>query len=180
VTTTNSIVALAVGRLDEAHHFGDLIRAWRIVTARRPEAKLWIVGDGPSRERLYQQISDLDQRFRVMLPGTFERPDELLQACDLLLVPAMHPVPPLVLLDSLAAGTPVVAADSTAARQLVRSSNTGLLYPPGDIKALAEAVLSIIERPAKTFREPASTFHRTTADEAAEYLALLNRLQSKI
>ena len=83
-TTANTQVALAIGRLDVEHRFGDLVRAWRIVTARRPEARLWIVGDGPERERLYQQIGDLDQRFRALLPGTFDCLDELFQASDAL------------------------------------------------------------------------------------------------
>ena len=105
-TTANAQVALAIGRLDAEHRFGDLVRAWRIVTARRPEARLWIVGDGPEREELYHQIGDLDQRFRALLPGTFDCLDELLQASDMLLVPAPHAIPPLVMLEAQAAGLP--------------------------------------------------------------------------
>src|SRR3954468_8012543 len=101
-TTANAQVALAIGRLDAAHQFGDLVRAWRIVTARRPEARLWIIGDGPEREKLYHQISDLDQRFRAFLPGTFDCLEELFQASDMLLVPARHMVPPLVMLEAQA------------------------------------------------------------------------------
>jgi glycosyltransferase involved in cell wall biosynthesis len=176
-TTANSIVALAVGHLDEAHRFGDLVRAWRIVSARRPEAKLWIVGDGPERQRLYQHIGDLDQRFRIMLPGMFERLDELLQACDLLLVPGSHLVPPLALLDAIAAGIPVVAAASPSAQQVIDVSETNYLYPPGDIKALAECVFQVIERLNNGLKPPKCS-HRISTDEAAEYLALINRLQS--
>ena len=93
MTTFNSQVALAVGRLDAAHRFGDLVRAWRIVTARRSEARLWIIGDGPERDTLYRQIGDLDQRFRVLLPGTFDCLDDLIQASDMLLIPSASAVP---------------------------------------------------------------------------------------
>jgi glycosyltransferase involved in cell wall biosynthesis len=183
VTTANTQVAMAIGRLDAAHRFGDLVRAWRIVTARRPEARLWIVGDGPERERLYQQIGDLDQRFRALLPGTFDCLEELFQASDMLLVPAAHTVPPLAMLEAQAAGLPVVAADAPALRGHVTADQTGLLYPPGDIKALAAAVLQLIEQPAAgviygaTARQTAQS-SPTPQNEAAEYVALFERLRS--
>ena len=178
-TTPNSLVALAIGRLEASQRFGDLIRAWRIVTARRPEAKLWIVGDGPERERLYQQIGDLDQRFRVMLPGTFERYDELLAACDMFLAPGRVDIPPLALLDAIAAGVPSVMAAGSTTQQLVQPSELSHLYAPGDIKALAECVFRTFERADSGSKPLMNQPRRTPADEAAEYVALIGRLQSK-
>ena len=183
VTTANTQVALAVGRFDEAHRFGDLVRAWRIVTARRPEARLWIIGDGPERERLYQQIGDLDQRFRAQLPGTFDSLDELFCASDMLLVAGSHAVAPLAMFEAQAAGLPVIAANTPAMREQVAPERTGLLYPVGDFKAIAAAVLRLIEQPdvAVAFgaagRENAQAA-ATPQQEAAEYVALFERLKS--
>jgi glycosyltransferase involved in cell wall biosynthesis len=182
VTTANTQVTLAVGRLDSTHSLGDLVRAWRIVTARRGEARLWIVGDGPDREKLYRQIGDLDQRFRALLPGTFDCLEELLQASDMLLVPAQHTMPPLAMLEAQAAGLPVIAADSLAVHRHVAHQKTGLLYSAGDFKALAAAVLQVIEQPALgvSFGAGARQLAQslpTPADEAAEYVALLKRLR---
>lgn len=179
-TTASAQVAVAVGRLDAEHYFGDLIRAWRIVTARRPEARLWIVGDGPDREKLYRQIGDLDQRFRAFLPGTFDCVDELLQASDMLLVPAPHLAPPLVMLQAQAAGLPMVAADSPGARRHVAPGESGLLHPPGDIKALAYAVIELMENPARAIEYGAAGRNAalavpTPADEAAQYVTLIER-----
>jgi len=178
VTANNAQVALAVGRLDAAHRFGDLVRAWRIVTARRPEARLWIVGDGPDREALYRQIGDLDQRFRAMLPGTFDSLDELLQASDMLLVPAPHAAPPQVMLQAQAFGLPIIAADTPAIRTQIAHEQSGVIYPQGDIKALASAVCGLIERPgtAITFGSAARTAAQsrpTPADEAQAYVDLI-------
>ena len=119
VTTDSTAVAIAVGRLDAEHRFGDLVRAWRIVAARRSNARLWIIGDGPERDNLYRQIGDLDQRFRVLIPGTFDGLDEVLQAADMYLVPAPHTTPPLAMLEAMAAGLPVIAADASELRQSV-------------------------------------------------------------
>jgi glycosyltransferase involved in cell wall biosynthesis len=180
VTASNAQVALAVGRLDAAHRFGDLVRAWRIVTARRGEARLWIVGDGPDREALYRQIGDLDQRFRALLPGTFDCVDELLQASDMLLVPAPRASPPQVLLQAQACGLPIVAADASAIRAQVEHERTGLIYPPGDIKALADAVSGLLERPAAAITygsaaRAAAQSRPTPKDEAQAYIDLIQR-----
>jgi len=173
VVGPHSIVVLAAGRLDEAQRFGDLVRAWRIVTAKKPEARLWIVGDGPEREQLYRQIGDLDQRFRVLLPGTFDCLEEVIQASDMLLVPAPYLVPPLVMLDSLAAGLPVIAANSPTNQQLVRLGETGVLYPAGDVKAIAASVLEWIDQPAQAIacgaraRTASQAWHTVTAEAEA-------------
>lgn len=174
-TTENACVALACGHLDPRHRFSDLVRAWRIVTARRSESRLWMVGDGPERERLYLQIGDLDQRFRAFLPGTFETHQELLAASNLLLVPGAHEVPPLVMLDALAAGVPVIAADSPAAREYIARLASGFTYPLGDAKALAEAILAIAERPKLPAIAAPSATLPTPASEAAAYLSLLQQ-----
>jgi glycosyltransferase involved in cell wall biosynthesis len=177
-TTSTAPVALAIGRLDEQHRFGDLVRAWRIVAARRSEARLWIVGDGPERERLFGQINDLDQRFRVLIPGAFDCLDELLAAANVLLVPGQHAVPPLAMLQALATGLPTIAAASPALRECLVPNQTGWLYPGGDFKAIAELVQQAFEQPGKAIalgsaaRAQAQTLP-TPADEAAEYVSLI-------
>jgi glycosyltransferase involved in cell wall biosynthesis len=181
VLTAKATVALAVGRLDAEHRFSDLIRAWRIVTARQPEARLWIVGDGPERERLYRQIGDLDQRFRVVIPGTFDWLEELVQASDMLLVPSPHSVRPMALVDAQAAGLPVVVAQSPMAVDAVKNGETGFIYPLGDVKALAAVVLEMLERPAigthvaAAARVLAAT-QPTPTDEAQAYVKIMSQL----
>jgi glycosyltransferase involved in cell wall biosynthesis len=182
VTTANAQVALAVGRLEAGQRFGDLVRAWRIVAARHSEARLWLVGDGPERDTLYRQISDLDQRFRVLLPGTFDCLDELFQASDMLLAPAALTVPPLALVEAQAAGLPAVAADGSALASHVVHEQTGLLYPTGDFKALAAAVNRLIEQPgdAVTYgsaARAAAAQRPTLEQEANAYVDLIQQLQ---
>jgi glycosyltransferase involved in cell wall biosynthesis len=185
VTTEAASVAIAVGRLDADHRLGDLVRAWRIVAARRPEARLWIVGDGPQRERLYRQVGDLDLRFRVLLPGTFDCLDELWQAADMFVVPAPRAVPPRAMLQAMAAGVPVVAADGAGLREAIVPGETGLVFPPGDVKELAAAIERLIERPAEGRALGAAgragmQSAPGLADEAAQYAALFSRLRSPV
>ena len=148
ITTDATPLGLAIGRLDTEHRFSDLVRAWRIITANRPEARLWIIGDGPEREKLYRQISDLDLRYRVLVPGTFDCLDELLAAADLYVQPGICESPPLALLSALAAGLPVVAADSPALRETIDRGQNGLLVPASDPKSLAASIERLLASPA--------------------------------
>jgi glycosyltransferase involved in cell wall biosynthesis len=147
ITTDDTPLGLAVGRLDAEHRFGDLVRAWRIVTANRPEARLWIIGDGPERERLYRQICDLDLRYRVLIPGTFDCLDELFAAADLFLQPGASETAPLALLSALAAGLPVIAADAPALREAIEPDQNGLVYTAGEPKALATQIERLLSDP---------------------------------
>ncbi|HZN36917.1 MAG TPA: glycosyltransferase, partial [Pirellulaceae bacterium] len=171
---------LAAGRLDQASRMPDLVRAWRIVGSRRSEARLWIVGDGSLRDQLYQQIGDLDQRFRVLIPGTFDCLQEVMQAADLFLAPAPQVVPPLALLEALAAGLPVLAADSPALRGLAAAHADAMLFPPGDVQRLAAAICDQFEHPAAGILRGSAIRQQlhaagTPADEAAAYREVLSR-----
>jgi glycosyltransferase involved in cell wall biosynthesis len=181
VLTAKATVALAVGRLDAEHRFSDLIRAWRIVTARHADARLWIVGDGPERDRLYRQIGDLDQRFRVLIPGTFDCLEELIQASDIFLVPSSHDAPPVALLDAQAAGLPAIVARSPMAEAYVKQGETGLIYTLGDIKDLADAVSNIIDQPAIGIQMGAAAralaaMRSTLVDEAQDYVRIVTEM----
>ena len=183
ITTDATPLGLAIGRLDAEHRFGDLVRAWRIVTANRPESRLWIVGDGPERDRLYRQICALDLRYRVLIPGTFDCLDELLAAADLYLQPSACEAPPLALLSALAAGLPVIAADSPALRETINSDQNGLLVPAGDPKQFAAQIERLLASPADGVRLGASGREvlrcvSTSSAMAARYSDMLSEVLS--
>jgi glycosyltransferase involved in cell wall biosynthesis len=81
------------------------------------------------------------------------------------------------MLDALAAGIPVIAADGPAARQCIAGSENGCLYPLGDAKALADAVFSVMERDQLLGGRPGKCLAQTPAAEAAEYLSLIEQLR---
>jgi glycosyltransferase involved in cell wall biosynthesis len=182
--TPQQPIVVACGRFVPASGFVDLVKAWKSVAPRFPLARLWIVGDGPLRERLYQLVGDLDLRQRVFLPGTFGQCDELLAAADLFVQPATAEVPTLALSEALAAGLPVVASDLAGHREWITSGQTGELLPPGDPRALATAMLDMLERPARAVALGAEARERMRAEHSLErcalaYLELFERLVSE-
>jgi glycosyltransferase involved in cell wall biosynthesis len=181
--TTQQPVVVACGRFVPTSGFVELIKAWKSVAAKFPLAKLWVVGDGPLRERLYQLVGDLDLKQRVHLPGTFGEHDELLAAADLFVQPATGEVPTLVLSEALATGLPAIASDIAGHREWITDGETGVLVPPGDPKSLAAAMLGLLEQPARAVALGAEARERMRAEHsltrcAVAYLELFERLQT--
>src|SRR5690606_26773199 len=139
-----SPVVLYTGRLHEAKGLLDLVKAWRLVLEKRPTARLWLVGEGPLRDRLWQFISDYELRHRILMPGAFDQVDELLDASDAFVLPSYQEGMSLALLEAMAAGVPAIATDIEANRQLIEHERDGLLVPIADPPALAAAILRLL------------------------------------
>lgn len=141
-------VALYAGRLHEAKGLADLVNAWAIVSERRPDARLWLAGEGPLRDALFRQVADLGLDGRVVLCGAFDAVDELLAAADTFVLPSYEEGMSLALLEAMAAGVPVIASDIPANRELIEPDRNGLLVPTRDPNALGTAILRLWDGPA--------------------------------
>jgi glycosyltransferase involved in cell wall biosynthesis len=142
-------VAVAIGRFVPAAGLAHLVKSWKGIASRFPTARLWIIGDGPERDRLYQLIGDLDLRQRIFLPGTFSDNRELLEAADLFVQPATADGPTLVLTEALAMGLAAIASDLPGHRSWIEPGRTGQLVPPGNSQALAAALNDLLQHPSR-------------------------------
>lgn len=134
------------GRLHAGKGLFELIRAWRAVVARIPLARLWLIGEGPDRDELFETVLDQQVRASVMMPGAFDDVTDLLAAADLFVLPSYEEGMSLSLLEAMAAGVPVVATDIPGNRVLVTHQQHGLLVPRGDEQALATAIVKQLEQ----------------------------------
>lgn len=132
-------VAVYTGRLHAGKGLDTLIEAWQLVAARRPDARLWLVGDGPERAALWRQIDAAGLDGRVVLAGAFDSVDDFLAAADLFVLPSLEEGMSRSLLEAMAAGLPVIASDIPGNRAIVDHETQGLLVPPRDPQALAQA-----------------------------------------
>lgn len=137
-------VWLAVGRLELAKDYPNLIEAFQKVRERHPSSKLAIAGDGRLRPQIEHLIQCNALRDAVSLLGSRTDVPDLMNACDALVMCSAWEGGPLVLLEAGATARPVVATEVGVAPQAVVPGETGLLVPPKDATALAQAMTRLM------------------------------------
>jgi glycosyltransferase involved in cell wall biosynthesis len=141
-------VILSVARLVEKKGLGDLIAAADILRRRGRVFQVEIIGSGPQRERLKAQAKRLGLADRTSLTGA--QPHDVVclayQRAAVFVLPCViasngdRDGIPNVLLEAMASGVPVVSTPVSGIPELVESAVNGLLVPPNDPAALAEAI----------------------------------------
>lgn len=132
-----------VGRLAMQKAPDVLISAFCRVSWNRRDALLAVIGDGPLRPALQRECEQLGVRDRVLWLG--ERDGQRsMRAFDVLALPSRYEGLPYVLLEALVAGLPIVTTREASAGLLVEPGVNGLLVPPEDPDAVADAVLRLL------------------------------------
>jgi alpha-1,6-mannosyltransferase len=135
-------LALFVGRIAREKELDLLLASWPDVE-RRTSARLVLVGDGPSRQRLQRQPGS--DRF-VWLPfeADRERLADLMAAADIYVAPCSLETFGLSALEALASGTPVLTADRGGVAETVTHSRAGAHFRSGDRGALVECAAALM------------------------------------
>lgn len=165
-------VVLGVGRLGIEKDFGTLIRALAAVRRTRP-ARLVILGEGEERRALEALIRELALEEHVSMPGFARNPFAYMAKAAAFVLPSLWEGLPGVLIEALACGAPVIATDcGGGSREILRGGQLGRLVPPGDVCALAQAILDTLVEPLRHGAEDAwSRFSQDSAVDA--YLRVL-------
>ncbi len=142
-----------IGALRAAQGITTLISAFQLVADAQPSARLVIVGDGEEREGLEREVAarDLTRHVKFMEGVPPHQIPGVLASFDA----AVAPVPqlngfyasPLKLFEYMAAGLPIVASRIGQLQEVLRDGETGILVPPGDREALAQALFDLSESP---------------------------------
>ena len=142
-------VWLAVGRLELAKDYPNLIEAFQKVREQYPFPKLAIAGEGRLRPQIEHLIQRTGLQTAVSLLGLRTDVPDLMNACDAFVMPSAWEGAQLVLLEASATARPVVATEVGVAPQAVVPGQTGLLVPPKDPAALAQAMTRLMTVEAK-------------------------------
>lgn len=145
---------LFVGRLRIRKGLEVLLHAMERTGKTLPELRLVVAGDGEHRQRLEGTISRLGLGKRVELLGRcdFNKVQTLMTRARALVVPSTYEGMPLVILEAMALGLPVVASSVSGIPEVVRDGETGWLVPAEDISALARVLSEIHDQPAELRR----------------------------
>ena len=138
-------VVIAAGSLHPWKGFGDLIDAFALV---RTSARLLILGDGPLRSVLEEQIVRLGLSDRVKLPGFVHNPINYFARAEVFALSSHVEGLPNVLVEAMLAGcTPVATDCPTGPREVLDGGRFGYLVPVGDAHAMADAIEQALDHP---------------------------------
>jgi glycosyltransferase involved in cell wall biosynthesis len=149
-------VVLAAGRLIEKKGFDVLIEACALLRRRNCAFQCWILGDGPLRGRLARLTAHAGLEAHVTFRGwqPAQAVAAAMRSSALLAVPSRvnrgdRDGIPNVMLEAMSAGRPVVATTVSGIPEAVGHGTTGLLVPPGDAAALADAIELLVRDPER-------------------------------
>jgi glycosyltransferase involved in cell wall biosynthesis len=138
-----------VARLQPEKGVANFLKASARVAPQFPEAHFVIAGDGPLRQELVALAEALGLENRVHFLGFRSDASALMGSLDVLVVPSLTEGSPLVTLEAMAAGVPVVASAVGGIPDQVRHDKEGLLVPPGDTGAMGAVIVALLRDPAR-------------------------------
>jgi glycosyltransferase involved in cell wall biosynthesis len=141
----SDVIIGSIGRVNDDHkRFSDIIRALPEIRARQSKARLLIVGDGPDRQVLKRLSSELGLSNEVIFAGYQESPRDFYDLMDVFVLASAHEAFGLVLVEAMLSDVPIVATNVGGIPFVLDHGNAGILIPPLQPAAIADAVLSIL------------------------------------
>ncbi|HEX4805839.1 MAG TPA: glycosyltransferase [Conexibacter sp.] len=162
----------SLGRLTDQKGYDALVRALPAL----PEATLVLVGDGPERGALEALAAELGVAERLLVTGWTADARRWLPTFDAFALPSLWEGMPLVILEAMHAGLPVVASDVGSVAEAVADGETGFVVAPGDEAALRERLGRLLRDPALRARMGARA--RAVAAERFTAAAMARRYEA--
>jgi glycosyltransferase involved in cell wall biosynthesis len=122
-----------------------LLQAFAKIIKEKPEAQLFIVGDGPEEKNLKALALRLGIKERVVFYPSLADTADALALIDIFVLPSLQEGLGLGILEAQAAGKPVVASDIGGIGAIIRQGENGFLTPPKDVARLAEAISKLLD-----------------------------------
>jgi len=177
------ILVLTVARLSREKGIDDLLAAARLILpmAREVPMRFAVLGEGPDRSRLEEQMRRMGLDDVFAFAGWFARPQIAMQACDIFCLPSRMEGLPNALLEAMAVGCAIVATRVGGVPEILEHGRNALLVPAGDPEALAHSLLILARNADLRNRLGRSAKHvaqeRLALDKAAKgYEQLYRRL----
>lgn len=170
---------VAIGRLSEQKGFPLLIETMAIACARLPDLRLTICGDGDLRGLIDAEIARHGLGDRITITGWISEDGirAAISAAHALILPSLAEGLPMVVMEAMACGRPIIATAIAGIPELV-TPETGWLVPAGDPAALADAIVTLAATPVETLQSMGQcartrVFARHNIDTEAAKLAAL-------
>ncbi|AZB21740.1 glycosyltransferase family 4 protein [Kaistella haifensis] len=137
---------ISVGRLTEQKGYIFLIEAWAIIKNKKSDWTLEIYGEGDLYNELFHQIKDSNLENHVFLKGRTNQVQEKILESSIFALSSRYEGFPMVLLESMACGVPVVSFDcETGPAEIIENNDCGILVENRNVLKLAEAILTLMD-----------------------------------
>lgn len=157
---TDCILLGSIGRLVPQKGFDILLQA--LAQLRRRDLFLCIAGVGREEQNLRAQARELGLQARVVFMGYRRDVPALMHCLDLYVHASRFEGMPIVILEAMASGCPIVATAVDGTRELIQDARDGWLVPPEDPLALANAIQSALDDPNEARRRNAAALQRVS------------------
>jgi len=140
-------IVLFVGGLKEVKGIVFLIEAFKIINKKLPDARLFLVGDGPEKNNLENAVKEGGLEGKVTFIGKVENQKipEYMALADIFVLPSLSEGLGIVNLEAMASGLPIVATNVGGIPEVVKDGENGFLVDPEDSQKIAEKVLLLLE-----------------------------------
>ncbi|ARU61902.1 hypothetical protein CBW65_13315 [Tumebacillus avium] len=142
---SDRLIIGAIGRMVAEKGFSTLLEAFTILLARGVDAELVLIGDGPLLSDYQRQAGKIGPA-RVRFLGEVPQARRLLSGLDIVVQPSHAEGLGLVPIEAMLAGCPVIASDVGGLPEVVVHGRTGLLVPPQEAVALADALQLLLQK----------------------------------
>lgn len=160
-----------IGRLAWEKGVDIYLAAASRVLAEFPAARFVIVGEGPDRAALEAKCNALGLHSAISFVGRRDDMPSVYASLDLMVSASRQEGLPIALLEGMASGLPVVATAVGEVPTVIRNKSIGLLVPPEDPDALANAILTLLRDPGRRIQLSAAARELIAADYSADRMA---------
>ncbi|QGU00490.1 Glycosyltransferase [Candidatus Syntrophocurvum alkaliphilum] len=134
-----------VARLHPVKGHEYFIRAAKEVIEKNINAQFLIIGEGELRSELEQLINKLNLDKNIIMPGYYSKIEDIYRISDIICVPSVMEGLGLVVLEAMYFKTPVIASNVGGIPEIIEDGKDGILTPPQDYKALADAIIKLCQ-----------------------------------
>jgi glycosyltransferase involved in cell wall biosynthesis len=138
-------IIVSAGRLVDQKDYDTLIRSFAMVKKEIPEAKLWIIGDGPLKKRLTNLSINLNLSKDIKFLGWKKNFGSYLRKASLFVLSSKREGFPYVLLEAMSQGLPIISTNSLfGPSEIIENNKYGLLVPIGDANKMKDSIKQLL------------------------------------
>lgn len=145
-------IIIMVGRLTKAKDYPNLLRAFSLVTQKKP-ARLVILGEGLEEKKIKLFAHKLGLSDNILFLGFQRNPYKYMKKAKVFVLSSFHEGFGNVIVEAMACGTPVVSTNcKSGPSEIIEDGENGILVPVADQKALAKAILRVLDNPSLAYK----------------------------